>query len=178
MGTAEVDALQCGGLNGLTALELLPPATYAALREVFTRRQVEYVAHVLHADEIAVIGNLADALVIARIKRMRPARLKRYDNFVPTDARQQQFYQSLQVQWLRDEEYLLGTRLGRRPTHEEFFIDFMKNRNGLRFRAYFAIKYPERMRRVGHWNENGNGNGNGQCAGTGEGHSGCSTKEV
>src|SRR5687768_13028917 len=170
MGTAQVGAPPCGGLDGLTALDRLPPAGYSALREVFTRRQVEYVAHVLLPGELAVIPDLADALVIARIKRMRPARLKRFDNFVPTDARQQQFYQSLQVQWLRDEEYLLGTRLGRRPTHEEFFIDFMKNRNGLRFRAYFALKYPERMRRVGHWNENGNGNGQSRSTGASAGH--------
>ena len=51
-----------------------------------------------------------------------------------------------QLRWLRDEEYLLGTRLGRRPTQRELFVDFMNHRNGRRFRAYFALKYPDRMK--------------------------------
>jgi hypothetical protein len=41
-----------------------------------------------------------------------------------------------------DETYLLG----RPPTHRELFDDFMNNHNGLRFRAYFALKRPGKMR--------------------------------
>ena len=116
------------------------------LRARFTPRQVNFIAAVLTPDELAVIGDLNDALIFARIKRMPDARLRRFDNLIPTDDAQVRFYQSLQLRWLRDEEYLLGTRLGRRPTQRELFADFLNNHNGQRFRAYFAMKYPERMK--------------------------------
>lgn len=116
------------------------------LRARFTPRQVQYVAEVLTPDEMAVIGDLNDALIFARIKRMPDRRLKRFDDLIPADESQLRFYQSLQLRWLRDEEYLLGTRLGRRPTQRELFADFLNNHNGQRFRAYFALKYPERMK--------------------------------
>ena len=116
------------------------------LRARFTARQVQYVADVLTPDELAVIGDLDDALIFARIKRMPDRRLKRFDNLIPSDEVQVRFYQSLQLRWLRDEEYLLGTRLGRRPTQRELFADFLNHHNGQRFRAYFAMKYPDRMK--------------------------------
>ena len=72
--------------------------------------------------------------------------LARYDGFIPSDAANQRFYCAIQRQWLRDEEYLLGTRLGRSPTAKELFIDFMNNHNGLRFRAFFAMKFPSRVK--------------------------------
>jgi hypothetical protein len=101
---------------------------------------------VLSPDELCVISDLSDALIVARIKRMSNHRLKRFDSLIPVDNRQQRLYQSLQLQWLRDEEYLLGTRLGRSPTQKELFIDFMNNHNGLRFRAFFTLKFPDKMK--------------------------------
>jgi hypothetical protein len=116
------------------------------LRARFAPRRAAYVAAVLTAEELAVISDLSDALIFARIKRMSEERLKRFDDLVPTDETQVRFYQSLQLRWLHDEEYLLGTRLGRRPTQRELFVDFMNHRNGRRFRAYFAMKHPGRMK--------------------------------
>ena len=116
------------------------------LRARFTPRQVNYVVTVLTGDELAVISDLSDALLFARIKRMPDRRLRQFDQLIPADAAQLRFYQSLQLRWLREEEYLLSTRLGREPTARELFVDFMNHHNGQRFRAYFALKYPERMR--------------------------------
>ena len=116
------------------------------LRARFAPRQAAYIAAVLTAEELAVISDLGDAMIFARIKRMSEERLKRFDDLVPADETQVKFYQSMQLRWLHDEEYLLGTRLGRRPTQRELFVDFMNNHNGRRFRAYFAIKYPDRMK--------------------------------
>ena len=116
------------------------------LRARFTPRQVWYVANVLTPDELAVISDVGDAVIFARIKRMPDRRLRRFDGLIPADEAELRFYQSLQLRWLRDEEYLLGTRLGRRPTQRELFVDFLNNHNGQRFRAYFAMKYPQRMK--------------------------------
>ena len=116
------------------------------LRARFAPRQAAYIAAVLTAEELAVIADLSDALIFARIKRMSQERLKRFDDLVPADETQVKFFQSMQLRWLRDEEYLLGTRLGRRPTQRELFVDFMNHHNGRRFRAYFALKHPDRMK--------------------------------
>jgi hypothetical protein len=135
----------CLGL-GLSAQDLLPAWLFHELGKRFIPSRVDYIAHVLRPDELCVISDLSDALVVARIKRMTNQQLKRFDNLIPVDSRQQRHYQSLQLQWLRDEEYLLGTRLGRSPTQKELFIDFMNNHNGLRFRAFFTLKYRDKMK--------------------------------
>ena len=48
----------------------LPAHVLVELRGRFGPRRAGYVAHVLTADELAVVSDLGDALVIARIKRM------------------------------------------------------------------------------------------------------------
>ena len=131
---------------GHSAVGSLSPCLLGELRARFTPREVSYISGVLTSGELAVIADLADALLFARIKRMSDQRLKRFDDLIPTGAADLKFYQSLQLHWLRDQEYLLGTRLGRKPTQREMFAEFMNNHNGQRFRAYFALKYPERMR--------------------------------
>ena len=120
---------------------------YADLKARFSPRRAAYVLHVLTPEELSVISDLKDALIIARIKRMPLRRLQRFDALVPAAESDERLYCSLQVNWLKDEEYLLGTRLGRRPTHSELFADFKANHQGLRFRAYFTMKHPRRMRR-------------------------------
>jgi hypothetical protein len=119
---------------------------YAELRHRFSPRRAGYVVRVLTSDELSVIPDLNDALIIARIKRMPLRRLQRFDTLVPATEEHKRLYCNMQVQWLRDEEYLLGTRLGRRPTHTDLFADFMSNHHGLRFRAYFTLKHPHKMR--------------------------------
>jgi len=130
-----------------TARELLPADLFFALQKLFTPRRLEYIAHVLTPGELRVLGSLYDAFIIARIKRMSDARLKKFDQLTPTDEQQQKFYVCVQAEWLKNEQYLLGTVLKRCPTQKELFLDFMNNHHGLRFRAYFAMKYPERMRK-------------------------------
>ena len=126
--------------------ESVPVCLLGELRARFSPRQVAYVTAVLTPGELAVISDLADALILARIKRLPNRRLKRFDDLVPTGEAQVKAYQALQLRWLRDEEYLLSTRLGRKPTARELFTDFMTHHNGLRFRAYFAMKYPHSMK--------------------------------
>jgi hypothetical protein len=130
-----------------TAKELLPSDLYQQLQRHFTSRRLEYIANVLTPGELRVLGSLYDAFIIARIKRMSDARLKKFDQLTPIDEQQQKFYVCVQAEWLKNEQYLLGTVLKRCPTQKELFLDFMNNHHGLRFRAYFAMKYPERMRK-------------------------------
>ena len=123
-----------------------PPGMIARLREHFSPRRVTYIADALTAGELAVVSDLGDALIIARIKRMPDRRLRRYERLEPAAAEDRKLYNNLQCRWLAEETYLLSTRLGRQPTHGELFADFMRNHNGLRVRAYFAMKFPRRVR--------------------------------
>lgn len=124
----------------------IPESVMRQLRSHFASWRLEYICRVLSVEELGVIRDLRDALILARIKRMSPRRLRRFDCFVPLDARQQRDYEHAQLDWIRDEEHLLTQRLGRTPTHQELFADFMRNQNGLRFRAYYTMKHPARMR--------------------------------
>jgi hypothetical protein len=131
---------------GCSTAQPLPTAARDALRARFSSRRVEYIARVLTAGELAVIADPADALIIARIKRMGDHRLGAFERLEPASAADRRLFSELQCRWLHEEEYLLRTRLGRAPTHGELFADFMRNHNGLRFRAYFALKFPNRVK--------------------------------
>lgn len=128
------------------ARDALPPAMLSRLRERFSQRRTAYITSVLTVGELSVIAEPADALIIARIKRMSDQQLNHFERLEPANTEDRRLYAALQCSWLRDEEYLLSTRLGRQPTHGELFADFMRNHNGLRFRAYFALKFPKRMK--------------------------------
>lgn len=126
---------------------LLPAGMIEQLQRRFSPMRVEYIARVLTAGEIGVLSDIGDALIIARIKRMPNGRLRRYDVYVPVDLSAQRKFCDAQLEWIRGEHYLLGTRLGRSPTHAELFADFVHNRNGLRFRAYYCMRHPDQMKR-------------------------------
>lgn len=116
------------------------------LRAQFAPTRAAYIARVLTPGELAVLSDVTDALIIARIKRMPDCRLARFEWLEPAGLDDCRLYRSLQLRWLRDEQYLVGTRLGRSPEHAELSADFTEHDNGLRFRAYFAMKYPDRVR--------------------------------
>ena len=143
--------IKSGGWGSASPRTPASDAMNSAFQELcrwFPPRRAAYVCRVLTRGELAVVADPADTLILARIKRMPDARLRRFDRLVPADPEHHQLFRTLQMNWLRDEEYLLSTRLGRRPTAKELMIDFMHHKNGLRFRAYFAMKYPQRMRPV------------------------------
>jgi len=125
----------------------LPDDLWQGLLRHFSPRRSRYVARVLSTDELRV-ANLADALTIARIKRMSPQQLKRFDCYVPIDAAARHAYDAAQMEWIRGGHYLLSTRLGRSPTQAEVSADFNAHRNGQRFRAYYVMKYPQRMKPI------------------------------
>lgn len=126
----------------------LPDALSGELRKHFSPLRVRYITAVLSADELLVIHDIRDALILARIQRMPLERLRRFDGYRPANQREHALYEHAQLQWLHDEQYLLGLRLGRSPSHHELLVDFAKHQNGLRFRAYYALKHPQRMRCV------------------------------
>ena len=67
--------------------DAFPPGPRAAVSGRFPPRRAAYVLRALTPGEPAVIADPADALVLARIKRMPDARLRRFDRLVrPTPS--------------------------------------------------------------------------------------------
>lgn len=104
-----------------------------------------YILQTLTRQELDLITDLHDALILARIKRMSPQRLQRFDKFKPKNLRS---YNILQLQWVNTEKWLVGTRLGHNPTEVEVVKDFAFNKNGLRFKAFYVLKYPQDVTRA------------------------------
>lgn len=136
-----------GAPGGCTTVPALPADLRDGLLRHFTPNRASYVARVLSTEELRVT-HFADALTIARIKRMSPQRLMRFDSFVPINGAEQRIFHTAQMEWIRGEHYLLATRLGRSPTQAELSADFNAHRNGQRFRAYYVMKYPRRMKPI------------------------------
>jgi hypothetical protein len=143
-------------MNGSTLIQS-PPAVWATkvppphlverLQHHFGPRRARYIAHTLSVEELDIVEDFKDAYILARIKRMDDRRLQFFDRFVPVDAVQQRAFATAQMEWIRREQYLLSCRLGRSPNHSELSADFNLNRNGQRFRAYYVMKFKERMKR-------------------------------
>jgi len=80
--------------------------------------------------------------IIEEIDSISLDELYRYSNFYPQDLRH---YISLQKLWLQDEIYYLGIKLNHNPTQEEFIKDLEETKNCLRFRAFYCLKFPEKI---------------------------------
>jgi hypothetical protein len=141
---------RCDG-NGGQGMETSTPQTrddelVRRVHSCFKPFRARYILLVLTDDELRIIPNPHDALIIARIKRMSAQRLRSFDAYIPINAIEQRNYYRAQTEWIAHEQYLLTRRLGRTPTHAELSADFIHAQNGQRFRAYYVLKYPERMK--------------------------------
>lgn len=148
MGASAILARKCPRFkredSGVRAdASVLLPRHYSSLSKIFTPMRLRYVASVLTDEEIDLIRDPTDALIMARIKRMTPEELRRFDRYAPKDENAQKLFNNVQVSWIKDEEWVVGSRIGHKPSQKELFADFMKYNNGVRYRAYFTMKHPE-----------------------------------
>lgn len=54
-------------------------------------------------------------------------------------------YLSIQLKWLEEEKYLLGTKIHKSPNDIELISDWNKHHNSERYRAYYVLRYPEKV---------------------------------
>ena len=81
-----------------------------------------------------------DREVLARVDRMSSDELADFDRLRPVDLRH---YLREQTPWLEDEIYFLGIELRRAPTEDEIACCVLSQRHSQRFRAYYALRFPE-----------------------------------
>ena len=83
-----------------------------------------------------------DRVVLARIDRLPDSELAVYDRWQPKSLKH---YVSVQKPWLEDEIYFLGIRFRRTPTDTEIAETILAENHSQRFRAYYALRYPNEV---------------------------------
>ncbi len=106
--------------------------------------QLEEARQILSDDELRLIHHSEDIPIIARIKQFSRDKLSEFDRFLVKPDHVKDYLTS-QRQWLVVEFYLLSQKLGRCPTELELTADYQKHNNALRYRAFYVLKYPERV---------------------------------
>jgi hypothetical protein len=56
-------------------------------------------------------------------------------------------YNALQSEWLSEEKWLVGAKAGHEPSSDEQIEDMERERLTRRFRVYFVLSRPERVKR-------------------------------
>ena len=114
-----------------------------------TERQRRFVSDVLSKEEREIVSDPNDLIYVAAVNnllRKNPERALRIDrSYVSSDLGH---YCLIQQSWVRTEEYLIGIRVGHKPTVPELREDFAKYQNGIRFKLFYFLKWPERVVRV------------------------------
>jgi hypothetical protein len=84
----------------------------------------------------------AEMAILARVISMRLEELEEFDQAQPTDLRH---YLQVEKNWINRDVRLLENRLRRKATAREIADHITRTATSLRFRAYYAMRFPERV---------------------------------
>lgn len=85
-----------------------------------------------------------DEEIILQIDSLSLEELKYYsDHYIVNNLNH---YMKLQIEWLEKEKYYLGIKLRHNPNNEELINFWVKHHNSERFRAFYVLKYPDKVR--------------------------------
>lgn len=110
-----------------------------------SKKAASFIEEALSFEERSVIRTgRKDEAIIAVIKKIREydaERFREFDRFVPRREYRHN-YILIQRQWLVTEYYFLGN-----PDNRTLLDDLKRHYNAERFKAFYVIKYPERVER-------------------------------
>jgi hypothetical protein len=98
---------------------------------------------ILTSAELKVIHDERDVGIIARIKAMSSLEFNYFKEHRPKPEFVKHYIQS-QCEWIKEAADLLWVSLGREPSKLEIARDYHE-KNALRFRVYYALKYPNNV---------------------------------
>ena len=89
-----------------------------------------------------------DIIILEWMKGMTYEEMKMFNNYFPLDEKD---YRDLQRDWINEEKHLIKNRPGHceEVSSLELCEDIKKYNNGLRFRAFYCLKFPEKVVRLG-----------------------------
>ena len=82
--------------------------------------------------------------ILEEVNALTPEQLQMFSHYMPIDL---QDYVSKQTKWIQDSIYYLGIDSGHVPTAAEISDKLLNTDHSLRYRAYYALKYPDRVRK-------------------------------
>ena len=82
--------------------------------------------------------------IIDEIDAMTSDQLEKFSDYIPTDLRD---YVTMQSKWIQDSIYFLGIDCGHVPTAVEISDKLLNTDHSMRYRAYYALKYPDKVRK-------------------------------
>lgn len=92
-----------------------------------------------------MITSKEDYELIKLIDSLSDGELNYYSKvYVALDLRH---YITLQLTWMEEEKYFLGMELHHDPSEEEMITAWIKHHNSERFRAFYVLKYPEKVKK-------------------------------
>ena len=101
----------------------------------------------LTGEERAIINDSCDIPILEQIKGMSIQELKIFDLYGPLDFCH---YVGLEKEWLETARYLIARREGHSSEVSDYELlkDIGENHLGERFRAWYVLKFPEKVRRT------------------------------
>lgn len=92
---------------------------------------------------ICVDNYTEEELLILQVDSFTMNELEYYSKtYIVTDLGH---YMGLQIHWLEEEKYYLGIKLNHNPTNEEVIDAWVRHHNSERFRAFYVLRYPEKV---------------------------------
>ncbi|MDX2109431.1 MAG: hypothetical protein SFY80_04240 [Verrucomicrobiota bacterium] len=95
--------------------------------------------------ELQSFTSTDDQAIIRQVDQFSSEDLDVFQAYCPVDLRH---YNTLQLEWLRTEVYFLGCRLCHQPTCDDILTNPDRPRNSRRFRAYYCMRYADRVYKV------------------------------
>jgi hypothetical protein len=87
---------------------------------------------------------MSDEEILDIVDSMSDAGLLYYSNcFLMVDLKH---YMRIQSEWFLKEKYYLGVKLRKNPTEIETLNAWEEHRNSERFKAFYVIKFPDRIK--------------------------------
>lgn len=101
----------------------------------------------LTREERAIVDDSDDVHILEQIKGMSSQELKVFDSYGPVDFCH---YVRLERKWLETAKYLIATRPGHSSdvSDPELLEDVRENHLAERFRAWYVLKFPEKVTRT------------------------------
>lgn len=93
--------------------------------------------------EASLVSDAKDLPYLEIIKGMNAAEFAAFSRYVLVDFRH---YVQLQLEWLRTEKWLLGSKIQRDPSTHDLLEDVHLLPNSERFRVFYVLKYPHMVR--------------------------------
>ena len=128
----------------------LPASRIELLLGHYSPDETEFIASMLSEEELRVIDGtnglgVKNYFSLAEVEFMMRETSPDLEVFNKYHIRDLQHYVNMQIPWLQEETALLKENLGRDPTPHEIIEDARQYKNGLRFRAFYCLTFPDKV---------------------------------